>query len=72
MTTITGTSHFVSFERACQYYRDYDPSLSAVELRQWVRGKVNAGEVHVGIPDMRRGEILHIIDDGTRYAIEAA
>jgi hypothetical protein len=68
--TRTGTSHFVTFERACDYYRAYDPSLTPVELRQWVRGKVNAGEIHIGIPDLKPGERLSIIDDGCRYAIE--
>lgn len=58
-----GTSHFVSFARACQYYAVYGYSKADV------RKLVNTGEIHIGAPQVQPGERLVFIDDATRYAI---
>lgn len=65
-----GTSHFVSFTKACDYYRDYDPSLTPAELERRVRTKIDEGEIHLGKPALKTGERLLVIDGGARYAIE--
>ncbi len=67
--TTTGTSHFVSFTKACDYYRDYDPDATPAELESHVRKAIDEGEISIGQPDIKPGETLSIIDDGTRYAI---
>lgn len=58
-----GTSHFVTFEKACQYYAVYGYSKADV------RKLVNTGEIHIGAPQVQTGERLVFIDDATRYAI---
>lgn len=70
--TITGTSHFVNFTKACDYYKGqgYD-ELTPAELERVVRAKIEDGEIYLGKPDVAPGERLLIIDDGTRYALEA-
>ena len=68
--TITGTSHFVNFTKACDYYRDYVPSRTPAELERAVRAKIEDGEISLGKPDLEPGERLLLIDDGTRYAVE--
>ena len=69
--TITGTSHFVNFTKACDYYKGqgYD-ELSVSELERFVRAKIEDGEIDLGKPDVKVGERLLLIDDGTRYAVE--
>lgn len=66
MPMITGTSHFVSFTAACEYYADYGYDAADVQK------KIDAGEIFIGLPPRRDGQKLSIIDNGTRYAIEEA
>lgn len=58
-----GTSYFVSGPAAVRYYRDY-----GLEPHH-VQNKIDAGEIHLGKPDVKPGQRLSVIDDGTRYAI---
>jgi hypothetical protein len=67
----TGTSHFVSFTKACDYYRDQgNDELSPAELERYVRAKIEEEEIHIGKPDVPVGCRLVLIDNGTRYAVE--
>lgn len=64
-----GTSYFVSKNAAVLYYMPYEGSdwndaLTAVE------NKLDAGEIHIGKPELKEGQRLVVIDEGTRYAIE--
>lgn len=69
--TITGTSHFVNFTKACDYYRDQgNDELTPAELERLVRDKIAEGEIDLGKPDVPVGARLLLIDNGTRYAIE--
>lgn len=61
---ITGTSHFVSYGTADRYYRDY--GYTPADVTQ----KVADGEIHIGKPQLKKGETLITIDNGTRYAIK--
>lgn len=67
-----GTSHFVGFTKACDYYRDYVPDYTPAELESYVRAKIACGEIELGKPDVPVGARLLLIDNGTRYAIEGA
>lgn len=68
---IYGTNNFVSFTKACDYYRGQgNDELTPAALEQLVREKIDGGEIEIGQPGMKPGETLHLIDDGTRYAIE--
>lgn len=69
--TIIGTSHFVNFTKACDYYKDYDPDLTPAALERWVRGKIEEGEITLGKPELQVGERLLLIDEGTRYAVQS-
>lgn len=62
---IIGTSHFVSFESAVRYYKDY-PYRS---IRAAVMRKIYDGEISLGKPKLKKGERLSLIDGGLRYAI---
>lgn len=64
-----GTSHFVSRSAAIRYYRDYFSS-NANDLGMYVDKKVNDREIHIGKPNLVDGQVLTVIDNGTRYAIE--
>lgn len=69
--TITGTSNFVSFTKACDYYRNQgNEDLSPADLELLVLAKKGDGEITIGKPDVQPGQRLLVIDDGTRYAIE--
>ena len=71
--TIIGTCYFVNFTKACDYYKGqgYD-DLGVSGLEQFVRAKLDDGEIELGKPELDVGERLLLIDDGCRYAIEAA
>lgn len=70
MTTI-GTSYFVSFTKACDYYKGQGlDELTPAALEREVRTKIEDGEISIGQPDMKPGNRLLLIDGGTRYAIE--
>jgi hypothetical protein len=64
----TGTAHFVSIDKAAQYYRDYDHNDGYATVRR----KLKEQSIHIGKPELKPGQKLHIIDNGTRYAIEEA
>lgn len=61
-----GTSHFVSKLKAIRYYRDYEGDGAAAAVDR----KLAAGEIHIGKPELKPGQKLNIIDNGTRYEIE--
>lgn len=61
----TGTSHFVSLQKAAWYYAQYEKNPVAV-----VQRKILAGEIHIGKPDLPLGHRIILIDDGCRYGIE--
>lgn len=65
---IIGTSYFVSMAKAAQYYRDYEGDDGYAAAQR----KVREGSIHIGKPDLKPGQRLLIIDNGTRYAIEEA
>ena len=66
-----GTSHFVNFTKACDYYRDQGcDELTPAELERLVRGMIGEGEISLGQPDLKPGQRLVLIDNGTRYAVE--
>jgi len=68
---IVGTSYFVNFTKACDYYRDQgNDELTPAELETLVRGKIDEGEIEMGKPDVPVGAKLILLDDGTRYGIK--
>lgn len=70
---ITGTSHFVNFTKACDYYKGQgNDDLSPADLELLIRAKIDDGEISIGKPDMPVGARLLLIEDGCRYAIEEA
>lgn len=69
MNTTTGTCNFVSFTKACDYYRDYEPEATPAELERIVRRKIDEGQIDLGQPTIKPGETLSIIDNGCRYAV---
>lgn len=58
-----GTSHFTSIRGAQAYYVPYGCKLLDVMT------KIRSGEIHIGKPELKAGQRLEIIDNGTRYAI---
>lgn len=71
MTRI-GTSHFVSFTKACDYYKGQGmDDLTPAALEREIRAKIDDGEISIGQPELKPGDRLLVIDDGTRYAIES-
>ena len=70
MTTI-GTSYFVNFTKACDYYKGQGlDELTPAALEREVRAKIAEGEISIGQPELKPGNRLLLIDGGTRYAIE--
>ena len=63
-----GTAHFVSVVTARRYYRECMAHTSA-QAKAAVADKLARGEIHIGAPQLLNGQVLSIIDDGTRYAI---
>jgi hypothetical protein len=61
MTLTMGTSHFVSSLAAIRYYKAYGESAEDV------RGKIDRGEIHNGMPKVPLGHTLRIIPDEGRY-----
>jgi hypothetical protein len=60
-----GTSHFISYKAAIKYYKDYhyEDTKAAVDR------KLAEGEIHIGPPRIRPGELL-TVNDEARYIIE--
>jgi hypothetical protein len=78
--TIIGTSYFPTFDAAKAYYSRYfmpdtEPHTTAYEvdlqLREYVRGIVEAEQIHIGEPphDYTKGERIEIVNEnpGRRY-----
>ncbi len=65
-----GTCYFVSFDAACKYYSPQEQTTRK-HLRAIVAVKLCEGLIHIGVPHLKEGEVLSIIDRGTRYAITA-
>lgn len=63
---IIGTNHFTSTNAAYRYYRDYGYDRAAV------KAKFARGEIVAGPPELKDGEKLSVIDNGTRYAVTTA
>lgn len=66
--TTWGTSYFVSRSAAERYYKPY----GYVDVVEAVTRKLAEGEIHIGKPELKPGQKLVTVDDGTRYAIEEA
>lgn len=70
MTIRIGTSYFASRRAAERYYADYsDYGSAARSVAQWVSDKLAAGEIHLGKPPLKAGEVCVLIDNCTRYAV---
>ena len=66
-----GTSNFVNFTKACDYYRDQgNDHLTPADLERVVREKIDDGEISLGKPDVPTDCRLILLDNGTRYGIE--
>lgn len=67
----TGTCYFPSYGAAMRYYRPYEGVIvrgaQMQDLRRSVDQKLNAGEIHIGKPELRPGDTLTIEDN--RYHI---
>ncbi len=61
----TGTCHFLSFNSACKYYEEYH---EFEDVKECVQYKINNNEIVIGLPILKPGQSLEIIDGGTRYA----
>lgn len=64
---IIGTSHFVDRESALNYY-SYQGGMAGIG--QIVDQKLEEGEIHLGPPEVKKGERLFVNDEG-RYCIES-
>ena len=62
-----GTSYFVSREAAVRYYSPYY-GRDIVKALDAVSAKLQTGEIHLGEPQVVRGERLIVNDEG-RYVI---
>lgn len=60
MATRYGTSYFISYSAAARYYGD----------RETASQKLAAGEIHIGKPELKPGERLHLDRPEGRYFIE--
>jgi hypothetical protein len=68
--TIVGTSHFVNFTKACDYYKSQgliDGTTS--EIEDFVRRKLEDSEIFLGKPELDVGDKLVLIDNGYRYGL---
>jgi len=66
---LIGTSYFVSKAAALQYFLPYEGRDYVIDV---VNRKLKAGEIHIGVPPLRPGDSLRLIDDRCRYAIRTA
>lgn len=65
-----GTSHFVNIKAAELYYSDYIPNFSKAVVAAHVANKIKSGDIHIGPPELKPGETLHVIRDEGRYLID--
>lgn len=61
---LVGTNHFVSKYHATKYYTEQGIDVEGVEQ------KIREGEIKLGMPAIKPGEKIVLIDRNTRYAIE--
>ena len=61
-----GTCHFVSIAAARSYYARQGEDAAAV------LDKLEEGAIHIGPPELKPGQVLHVIADEGRYEIEEA
>lgn len=71
---IIGTSYFPSESHAVKYYLEVEFEGSKAKgirklAQATVRRKISEGAIHIGKPEVKAGETLVTIDEGTRYAI---
>ena len=64
---ILGTAYFPTLDEACKYYSAQGISRSTVLI------KVEQKEITIGVPKLRKGESLSLIDEnpGKRFYIES-
>ena len=71
---VTGTSYFPSRDHAARYYKPYakieNPDHWLTELSQLVNRKIEAGEIHIGKPELKPGQRAFVQDN--RWHIEGA
>lgn len=63
-----GTCHFESLPAAVAYYRRQG-DCSVFDATKDVFAKLDAGEIHIGVPPIKEGERVEIIAGEGRYAI---
>lgn len=63
-----GTSHFVNMDLAIKYYWPYAHTYA--DVVRLVERKLAEGEIHLGLPEVKAGQRVVVIDEGTRYGIE--
>lgn len=68
MPSKTGTPNFTTLLKALIYYSPYSPGASTEDILSHVQAKITNGEIHIGPPNLNRGEKL-IIDRNGRYHI---
>lgn len=68
MVTV-GTAYFPSEQAAATYYKRHFV-CSTAEARVLARIKIKEGEWFIGIPPMKNGQRVKLIDGNTRFAIE--
>lgn len=60
-----GTSYFRSMAHAAWYY---EPQYGKAAMTI-VPEKVRLGEIHIGMPPLKKGETCFLIDNGCRWAV---
>lgn len=73
----TGTCYFPTYGAAMRYYRPYldnyvrgphaRKNQRTQALRHWIDSKLNLGEIHIGKPPLKPGDVLTIKDN--RYHV---
>lgn len=58
-----GTSYFMNWASAVRYYKDYGYDRNEVD------SMIAEGQIHLGKPLLKPGEILEVIEREGRYAI---
>jgi hypothetical protein len=68
MATRWGTSHFVSYEKATNYYSS--PCYGYSNTHEAVDRKLREGEIHIGPPTAKAGQKITLEPKEGRYWIE--
>ena len=61
-----GTSYFRSLMHADFYYKGQYGAAAFILVAE----KIANGEIHIGMPPLKSGETCHLIDNGTRWAVD--